>query len=257
MKESLIDRLLMYFIKEDPRYEDVVLPKSLEEKRLLLRGMINVREPHEIPEEILSLEDQLLQTELQEKKITDVSTFPNQVTVWKGDITTLKCDAIVNACNAYLLGCFIPNHHCIDNQIHTYAGIRMRLTCNEIMQGKTLLNGEVVVTPGYNLPCKYVFQTVGPQIQHEVTLKDKEDLKACYLHSLEEASKKKLKSIAFPCISTGVYGFPKKLACKIAVQTTLDYLRHHQTSIEKVVFNVFTEEDEYYYEQICKNQTIN
>ena len=244
MRERLIDELLKFFISENDRYKEMTIPNSLDEKRLLLRALINVRRPLPINDDILKKEDELLTLELKEKNITDVNNLEviNRISLWRGDITTLKIDAIVNACNSYLLGCFVPNHSCIDNQIHTNAGIRLRLECDRIMNGKEEENGKARITPGYNLPCKYVLHTVGPIVRGKVTLKNAEDLRNC----LNLAKENGVKTIAFPSISTGVFHYPKKEAAHIAVETVKEYLKNDD-SFDAIIFNVFSEEDEKIY----------
>lgn len=252
MKEKIVDELLEYFIKEDKRL-NVSIPDDYEDKRMLLRGIINIREPKAISEEILNLEDKLLELELKDKNIINAIDLDNKVSLYQGDITCIKCDAIVNACNEYLLGCFIPNHSCIDNQIHTYSGIRLRLKCNEIMNGNILNNGKVVLTDSYNLPCKYVIHTVGPQVYGSITKDNETDLKNCYINLLDISKKNNIRTIVFPCISTGVYGYPKEDAASIAYNTVVDYLKDNSKYFDKVVFNVFTDEDRGIYERLFKN----
>lgn len=256
-KKTLINELLNYFLKEKENFVTIEIPHTYTEQRKLLRGIINLREPAYIPLEILEKENHLLQLELKDKNITNVKELQGPIIIWQGDITTLKCDAIVNAGNEYLLGCFIPNHNCIDNQIHTFAGISLRIKCNDIMKGKTLNTGEVVLTEGYNLPCKYIIHTVGPQVHGKLTTQNKEDLKKCYLNSLKMAQKNNLRTVAFPCISTGVYSFPSKEAATIAFNTILEYLEKCPDSFDKIVFNVFTKEDKYIYDQLFRNYQIN
>lgn len=256
MKEKLVNELLNYFINEN-NIVDITIPNSYEEKRLLLRGIINMREPKKLNNEIIKKENSLLQLELKEKDIINVNEFNNKVCIYKGDITKLKCDCIVNACNKYLLGCFIPNHSCIDNQIHTYAGINLRLKCNEIMNNETLENGKVILTKGYNLPCKYIIHTVGPQVFGNVTKQNQIDLKNCYINSLKLAKKNNIKSIAFPCISTGLYGYPKQEAAVISYNAIMNYLKNNNEFFDKIIFNVFTNEDKEIYEQLFKDKKIN
>lgn len=166
-KEQLVDKLLDYFLTENERYENIKRPENYTDKRLLLRKIINLREPYFISEDILKLEDKLLQLELKEKLLTNVKDlvpYKNQICIWFGDITTLKIDAIVNAGNSTLLGCFIPNHSCIDNAIHSNSGIRLRLACHKLMQGKHENVGKAKITKAYNLPSHYIIHTVGPQL---------------------------------------------------------------------------------------------
>ena len=252
-KEEIVLKLIEYFKSEDPKYNSVKVPEDYEERRKLLRAFINIRPPMEISEDILKLEDELLNLELEEKGIVDVSSLAEceeHIVLWKGDITRLKVDAIVNACNSGMLGCFRPNHSCIDNQIHTFAGIRLRLECNDIMKGEMLPTGDVRLTKGYNLPCNYVIETVGPIINREVKPEDEEELASCYISSLKLAIQNGIKTIAFPCISTGVFSFPKKRACEVAVSTVRNYLNKNPGNIDKVIFNVYTDEDYEIYKEV-------
>ena len=253
MKEKLVDELLRYFIKEDEKFENLEIPSDYSEKRNLLRGIINLRAPYPISEDILVLEDQLFQLEIKEKEVTDeseIETREDCIALWQGDITTLKIEAIVNPGNSALLGCFIPNHSCLDNQIHTFAGIRLRLVCNKIMQGKEEKVGQAKITDAYNLPCDYVIHTVGPMITGNVTKKEEELLAKCYKSCLDLAKEKNIKTIAFPTISTGVFSFPKELASKIAVSTVREYVKENPNTFDKIVFDVYEEEDKVYYDRL-------
>ena len=241
-----LNYLIEELIKEDIKLSNIEIPTSLEEKKELYRALRNIRKPKHISEEYLKIQDEYLQNEIKEKGITDEKDIPfnkDIISIWQGDITTLKCDVIVNACNEYLLGCFVPGHKCIDNAIHSFAGIQLREECNNIMKGKTLPNGEVVLTKGYNLPSKYVIQTVGPQVNGIPTEQDKKNLRNCYFNSLELCREKELKAIAFPCISTGLYGFPQDEASKIAINTIEEYLKDNKDVFEHIIFNVFKDED--------------
>ena len=253
MKEKIVDQLLRYFIKEDERFENLEIPSNDSEKGNLLRGIINLRAPYPIPEEILVLEDQLLQLELKEKEVMDVSEIETRdgvFAIWQGDITALKIDAIVNPGNSALLGCFLPGHSCLDNQIHTRAGIRLRLACNEIMQGREESIGKAEITDAYNLPCDYVIHTVGPKITGKVTNKDEELLAKCYKSCLDIAKEKNIKTIAFPTIATGVFCFPKELASKSAVSTVREYVKENPNTFDKIIFDVYEEEDWMYYDRL-------
>ena len=172
------------------------------------------------------------------------------VYLWQGDITTLKCDAIVNAANSGMTGCYIPNHHCIDNAIHTYAGVELRQYCEEMMerQGHPEPTGQAKITLAFNLPCRYILHTVGPIISDRVTRRDRELLASCYRSCLELAAEHGLESVAFCCISTGEFRFPNRLAADIAVETVTDFLKG-QTSVKKVIFNVFKNLDRELYEK--------
>ena len=247
-KEELVDLLLAYFIKEG-KY-NIKVPDNYDDKFKALRGMINVREPLELSNEIIEKENELLQILLSEREVKDVNTFTEKLVIWKGNIINLNCDGIVNACNKFLLGCFIPNHLCIDNDIHTFSGISLRLKCNEIMQGNTLENGKVVLTPAYNLPSKYVIHTVGPQIDGEVNDKDIKELQECYFNSLELARENNLKSIAFPSISTGVFGFPKDKAANISYNVIVEYLKKYSDAFEHIIINVFSDKSRLIYERL-------
>lgn len=256
-KEILVQKLLHYFIEEDQRYQDLNIPTNYGEARTLLRGLINMRAPKRIDEDILMLEDKLLDLELKEKCVTDIQDIcliEDKVCIWQGDITTLKIEAIVNAGNSALLGCFIPNHSCIDNAIHTYAGIRLRLACNDVMRGYELDSDKAIITGAYNLPSKYVIHTVGPIVKNHLTASNIKDLNQCYISCLDLARELNIKTIAFPCISTGVFHFPRDKASEIAVHTVRKYLQDYPNSFDKIVFNVFTEEDKECYEQLFESK---
>lgn len=223
------------------------IPKDTDGQKRLLRALFNVRMPKEASGEFLQIQDGYLQEELRKKGITDFSEFAPaapDLYLWKGDITTLKCDGIVNAANPQMLGCFCPNHGCIDNAIHTYSGIRLRLECASIMdnQGFEEPTGKAKITKAYNLPCKYVLHTVGPVVYGSLTELNKKQLADCYRSCLALADKYGLQSIAFCCISTGEYRFPNAAAAEIALGTVIDYKRSTQSKI-KVIFNVFKEAD--------------
>ena len=252
-KEEIINKLLTYFLSEVGYDSNIPDDYDITKKRKILRGLINERNSKEISEDILRLEDELLKQELQEKKITnclDISEVEPKISIWQGDITTLKVDAIVNAANEYGLGCFIPNHTCIDNAIHTFAGIRLRLECNNVLQGKLINTGESIITPAYNLPSKYVIHTVGPIVNNELTDKEIEDLKRCYVSCLDLARENNIKTIAFSAISTGVFRFPKDEASKIAVSVVRNYLSKYPSAFTKVIFNVFSKDDYEYYARL-------
>lgn len=238
-----IDYLIEYLLKESGREN---FDYSNRDKKSLYRALVNVRQANPISEEFLKAEDYYLQEELEKQDITNVDDIKdnNKIALWQGDITKLNIDAIVNAGNSQGLGCFLPNHNCIDNQINTFAGVRLRLACNEIMKdlNYNLETGKAIITKGYNLPCNYVIQTVGPIIENEVTEQKEKELKNCYINSLKIAVDKGIKTIAFPCISTGVFRFPKDRACKIAIESVKDFLKEND-KIEKVVFNVYSDED--------------
>jgi O-acetyl-ADP-ribose deacetylase (regulator of RNase III) len=249
---------LLYLINElkneNSQYSNLEIPSNISEQKMLLRSLMNVRMANPISEEFLSVQDEYLQEEIKEKGITDLKTLTpidNHIYLWQGDITTLKCDAIVNACNSQLLGCFYPCHSCIDNAIHTYSGIQLRLACNDIMkkQGYNEPTGRAKITPAFNLPCKYVIHTVGPIVQGRLTKEHCSALKSCYYSSLELADNYKLKSIAFCCISTGEFHFPNDKASQLAVNTVREYKSITNSNIE-VIFNVFKDTDYQIYKKL-------
>ena len=246
--------LIQSLLNERPSCQKQVIPADSERQKILLRGLMNVRRPARIGTEFLQVQDAYLQDETAAKGITDVTDLtPIQpgLYLWQGDITTLKCDAIVNAANSGMTGCYIPNHRCIDNAIHTYAGVELRLACEELMeqQGYPEPTGQAKITPAFNLPCRYVLHTVGPIISGRVTKEDKELLDSCYRSCLELAAEKGLESVAFCCISTGEFHFPNEQAAEIAVQTVKEFLKK-QTSVKKVIFNVFKDLDKAIYEKL-------
>ncbi len=239
--------LIGELLKEQPKYRDIKVPKNEQEQKRLLRSLFNVRMPQAVSREFLEVQDAYLQTETAEKgitKLSDLQPIQDGLYLWKGDITTLCCDAIVNAANSQMLGCFCPCHGCIDNAIHTYAGIQLRAACAKLMneQKHEEETGKAKITPAYNLPCKYVLHTVGPMIYGQLTEKDKEQLASCYRSCLELAERNDIESIAFCCISTGEFHFPNDQAAEIAVQTVKEYKRQTNSKIE-VIFNVFKQID--------------
>lgn len=248
----------IYLIKglllEHPRYAGFQIPGTESEQKRLLRSLLNIREPKEATAEFLRVQDMYLQEVLSEKGITDINTLiPNAegLYLWQGDITTLSCDAIVNAANSQMLGCFCPCHGCIDNAIHTFAGVQLRLACNKLMkqQGYNEPTGKAKITPAFNLPSKYVIHTVGPIVQGHLTKSDCEFLASCYRSCLEVAEKNGIESIAFCCISTGEFHFPNDKAAEIAVQTVRNYKSQTYSKI-KVVFNVFKDVDYKIYREL-------
>ena len=248
--------LIRVLLKEHPEYRGLRIPADADTQWQLLRGLLNIREPRRIGTDFLQIQDAYLQEEIAAKGITDAADLtPLQpgLYLWQGDITTLKCDAIVNAANSDMTGCYCPNHSCIDNAIHTYAGVQLRLACAEIIdrQGHPEPTGQAKITAAFDLPCRYVLHTVGPIINGRVTKADKELLSSCYRSCLELAAEKGLESVAFCCISTGEFHFPNQLAAEIAVQTVKEFLQT-PTSIKKVIFNVFKDMDKKIYERLLR-----
>lgn len=248
----LIKRLL----KEQPRYNKMQIPDDIDEQKTMLRALMNIRMPSNIDDEFISIQDEyLLQVNAEKGVITlsDIEEIQPDLCIWKGDITRLKVGAIVNAANSGMTGCYQPCHNCIDNCIHTYAGIQLRLTCAKIMeeQGCEEPTGQAKITPAYNLPCNYVIHTVGPIVQGTLTKKHEELLASCYRSCLKIADANRVDSIAFCCISTGVFMFPNKRAAEIAVKTVKDYKGKTGSSI-KVIFNVFKDLDEEIYRELLR-----
>ena len=242
LNEALLEEMPQY------RREAGRLPQDAESQRYFLRCLMNVREPRALSPRFLQAQDELLQAEREEKGIVHVADLPavpgdERIVLWQGDITRLDADAIVNAANAQLLGCFRPGHNCIDNVIHSAAGLQLREECASIMraQGHEEPTGQAKITKGYNLPAKHVLHTVGPIIEGPLTEKDRELLASCYRSCLKLAEENRLKSVAFCCISTGVFRFPKEEAARIAVSTVRRYLE--KGTIEKVIFCVHGEEN--------------
>ena len=239
----LIERL----ITEQTQYRDIQIPSDETEQKTLLRSLMNVRPALPTDMDFLTVQDAYLQEETAQKGITDIADLTPMepgLYLWRGDITTLKCGAIVNAANSGMLGCFVPCHGCIDNAIHTYAGVQLRLACAEMMkkQGQEEATGGAKITPAYNLPCAYVIHTVGPIVRGVLTETDKSLLSSCYRSCLTLADQNGVKSIAFCCVSTGEFHFPSDKAAEIAIQTVKEYKEQTSSKIE-VIFNVFKNAD--------------
>ena len=228
------------------------IPDDLQSKRDLFRVLCNVRWPKPVSEEFLRLQDEELQAQLNEKGIVELPDVPMQI--WQGDITRIKVDAIVNAANSQMLGCFHPLHKCIDNAIHSAAGVQLREECHQLMfqQGHEEPTGQAKITKAYNLPCKHVIHTVGPIIPNGIpTDFQKEQLASCYRNIMACADENNLESVAFCCISTGEFRFPNELAAEITVKTVKDYLSTHpNTSLKHIVFNVFKDVDKEIYQRL-------
>ena len=246
--------LIHTLLSERPSCRRQEIPKDAARQRVLLRGLMNVRPAKQISPEFLSVQDEYLRQELSEAGVThveDLQPVSGELYLWQGDITKLSCGAIVNAANSGLTGCYVPNHACIDNCIHTYAGVQLRLDCARLMeaQGREEPTGRARLTRAYNLPCDYVLHTVGPIIQDRVRAEDRLLLAGCYRSCLELAEAHGVESIAFCCISTGVFRFPNQAAAEIAVATVRRYLAEHNSKM-KVIFNVFKDKDREIYERL-------
>lgn len=245
--------LIKYLLSENRDYKNIAIPENTEERFGLFRSLVNVRAPRSVPDEFLTVQDEFLRDKITEKGIVnykDLTPIKPRIYLWQGDITTLKCDAIVNAANSAMLGCFYPCHGCIDNAIHTYSGVQLRLKCAEIMreQGHDEPIGKAKITPAYNLPCKNIIHTVGPYVDGKLKKEHCEQLSSCYLECLKAAVQNQILSISFCCISTGEFHFPKEEAAKIAIETVSGFLKSNP-GIE-VIFNVFGNEDLKIYERL-------
>ena len=248
-RSYLIEKLL----QERREYMGVSLPTE-EEQRRLLRGLMNLRPPAPVSGEFLQVQDDYLRERLEERGVTqlvDLRPVQPGLYLWQGDITTLEVDAIVNAANSGMTGCYVPCHGCIDNAIHTYAGMQLRLECAEIMrkQGHEEETGHAKITGGYNLPCRYVLHTVGPIVHGTLTKEQEQQLASCYRSCLDLAGENHCKSVAFCCISTGEFHFPRERAAEIAVETVKAWQARHTGELE-VVFNVFKDSDREIYEKL-------
>nr|WP_305139186.1 protein-ADP-ribose hydrolase [uncultured Schaedlerella sp.] len=239
--------LIRELLSEQPEYASLQIPEDKGGQKRLLRSLFNIRMPMPAGDKFLEIQDAYLKEETRRKgitKLSDLAPVQEGICLWQGDITTLACDAIVNAANSQMLGCFCPCHGCIDNAIHTFSGVQLRLACAERMerQGQEEPVGKAKITQGFNLPCRYVLHTVGPMIHGRLTGQDLELLASCYRSCLELAEENGIKSIAFCCISTGEFHFPNEKAAEIAVRTVKEYREQIHSGME-VIFNVFKNED--------------
>lgn len=248
-----LEFLINYLIAERNGSENISIPKNEKDAFDLFRALVNMRPPKAVTEEFLTVQDRYLKRKLREKGITDHNSLREKehgIYLWQGDITTLKCGAIVNAANSAMLGCFCPCHGCIDNAIHTFAGVQLRLECAEIMnrQGHDEPVGQAKITNSYDLPCDKVIHTVGPYVSGKLTEKNISDLQSCYLECLKLAAENNISNIAFCCISTGEFHFPNEKAAQIAVKTVRKFLNTNKEI--KVIFNVFKNSDLKIYEKL-------
>ena len=258
-----LDYLVEEFKADSVQYKDLQTPKDTEGKRRILRSLMNVRMPRKMDEAVLAVQDEYLQARIRENGIVEPADIPiirDRMSIWQGDITRLAVDAIVNAANSQMLGCFVPMHTCIDNCIHTFAGVQLRAECARQMEQLKSRYGRdyeqptalPMLTDAYNLPARKVIHIVGPIVQGRLTTSLENDLAACYRNTLDMCLENGLKSVAFCCISTGVFHFPNKRAAEIAVQTVTGWLSEHPGGMERVIFNVFKDEDKAYYEQLLQ-----
>ena len=260
-QDARLDYLVEEFKADSVQYKDLQTPKDTEGKRRILRSLMNIRMPRKMDEAVLSVQDEYLQERIRENGIVEPADIPiirDRMSIWQGDITRLAVDAIVNAANSQMLGCFVPMHTCIDNCIHTFAGVQLRAECARQMEQLKSRYGRdyeqptalPMLTDAYNLPARKVIHIVGPIVQGRPSLEN--DLAACYRNTLDMCLENGLKSVAFCCISTGVFHFPNKRAAEIAVQTVTGWLSEHPGGMERVIFNVFKDEDKAYYEQLLQ-----
>ena len=262
-QEQRLDTLVEAFKADSVQYKDLQTPADTEGKRRILRSLMNIRMPKKLDDSVLTVQDEYLRERVLENGIVTLSEIPvirNGMSIWQGDITRLAVDAIVNAANSQMLGCFVPMHTCIDNCIHTFAGVQLRAECSRQMNQLRIKYGKdyeqptavPMLTDAYNLPAKKVIHIVGPIVQYELTPELEMDLADCYLNTLDMCLDNNLRSVAFCCISTGVFHFPNKRAAEIAVSTVDSWLLQHPGSIERVIFNVFKDEDKKYYEELIR-----
>lgn len=254
--------LIKYLLSEQIHYKGIVIPQEEQAQKDLLRSLVNVRPPRPVDQEFLNIQDAYLITENAKDGIKDLAELSptkldKQIYLFQGDITALRVDAIVNAANSQMCGCFRAMHNCVDNIIHTKTGVELRAYCNDMMQaqGHEEPAGQAKITPAFNLPCKYVIHTVGPIVQGRLQKKHEELLASCYHSCLELAEQNGVRSVAFCCISTGVFMSPNERAAEIAVETVRKY--YEETGSEmKVVFDAFKEEDLAIYSRILSDDML-
>lgn len=272
-QENRLDYLLQKFKEDSVQYKDLEVEGGYENKRMMLRSLMNIRMPKEMAEDVLKVQDDFLTLEAEEKGIVTLSDIPtvgeqygnshpygDKLSIWQGDITRLAAGAIVNAANSQMLGCFVPCHRCIDNAIHSAAGIELREECSHEMNRKRIRygpryeepTGHAMLTKGYNLPAEYVIHTVGPIVNRHLTESLRQDLRNCYKNVLKCCMENKIRSVAFCCISTGEFHFPNDEAAKIAVETVTAMLNDYDNEFDRVIFNVFKAIDKKYYEELLR-----
>ena len=272
--ESYLSPMLEKLI-EDASDDSIEMPSEIGRQRMLARSLMNIRQPTPINQDLLEAQDEYLRRRNAERGVTHIkdiytaertlwSPIPqaNRMSVWQGDITTLDCDAIVNAANTKMLGCFQPQCACIDNYIHTFGGMQIRLECNEKMTKLRSEYGEdyeqptsvPIITDAYNLPCKKIIHVAGPKVEGNVTEGMEEALFDCYTNSLDLCKENNIESVAFCCISTGIYGFPNQRAAEIAIAAVQDWLQRNPKSVRQVIFDVFLEKDKWIYESLLSGR---
>ncbi len=259
-QEQRLDYLLERFKEDSGRYKDLQIGDNIEDKRVALRSLMNIRMPGSMDAETLRIQDEYLSRRLMEKGIVTLADIPetsDKLSIWQGDITLLQVDAIVNAANSQMLGCFVPMHTCIDNCIHTFAGVQLRIECNNKMEELRSIYGSTyqqptsvpMITDAYNLPSKKVIHVVGPIVSGSLSAEHEKALATCYTNVLDMCLENGMRSVAFCCISTGVFHFPNQLAAEIATCTVKSWLKEHPGAMGRVIFNVFKDKDKEYYER--------
>ena len=263
LQEQRLDTLVEAFKADSVQYKDLQTPVDTDGKRRLLRSLMNIRMPRKMNDSILKVQDEYLRERIRENGVVSLADIPeikDGMSIWQGDITRLAADAIVNAANSQMLGCFVPMHTCIDNCIHTFAGVQLRAECNRQMNQLRISYGRdyeqptavPMLTDGYNLPAKKIVHIVGPIVEGQLTKALEKDLADCYRNTLDLCAENGLRSVAFCCISTGVFHFPNRRAAEIAVKTVSKWLDEHKGQVDRVIFNVFKDEDKTYYEELLQ-----
>ncbi len=267
-QKERLDFLVEEFKADSIRYRDLETPEDTVGKKRILRSLMNIRMPGQMDARVVEVQDEYLKERIRENGIVTLPEIPtiaeqgsshpfaDKLSIWQGDITRLSVGAIVNAANSQMLGCFVPMHTCIDNCIHTFAGIQLRAECSRKMEQLRIRYGNdyeqptavPMLTGGYNLPAKKVIHIVGPIVEGRLTKGLEQDLADCYKNTLDLCLENNIRSAAFCCISTGVFRFPNRRAAEIAVKTVTDWLSGHPDAMERVIFNVFKDEDKAYYE---------
>ena len=263
-----LDYLVNEFLKESVQYRNIVIPDDVPGKKRLLRSLMNIRMPGFLPEQVLKVQDEYLKERSLRNGIVTVESIPtiaesssrhcfaDCISVWKGDITRLAADAIVNAANSQMLGCFVPMHTCIDNCIHTFSGVQLREECSRKMEELRRRfdpdyeqpTAVPMLTEGYNLPAKKVIHVVGPIVSGRLTRKHEKELADCYTNTLDMCVENGIRTVAFCCISTGVFSFPNERAAEIAVNTVTEWMSEHPGTLNRIIFDVFKDEDRFFYE---------
>ena len=260
-QEERLAFLVEEFKSDSGTYKNLETPDDKVGRQTLLRSLMNIRMPGKLPEDVIRVQDEYLKERASEKGIVELSEIPeirNGISIWQGDITRLSVDAIVNAANSQMLGCFVPMHTCIDNCIHTYAGVQLRAECMRQMNLLRIAYGRdyeqpvavPMLTDAFNLPAGKVVHIVGPVVQDRLTPALEKDLADCYLNTLDMCEQNGLRSVAFCCISTGVFHFPNRRAAEIAVNTVTGWTESHKGRMDRVIFNVFKDQDRVIYEEI-------